>query len=62
MLGTLVIADFYLKFMRLIECCVGVVFAGAQLFLLCLIDIVILQNMSPNMEKMPEPCAFLFAI
>lgn len=31
---------------------------GVLLFFLCLIDMAFLQNMSPNMEKNIEPCAF----
>ncbi|WP_175477646.1 hypothetical protein [Vibrio rotiferianus] len=58
MLELLAMSGFYLSFSGLTKRCAVVVFAGVQLFLLCLIDMVILQNMSPNMEKMPEPCAF----
>lgn len=35
---------------------------GVLLFFLCLIDMAFLQNMSPNMEKSVEPCAFLMTI
>ncbi|USD95215.1 hypothetical protein CTT30_03510 [Vibrio coralliilyticus] len=31
---------------------------GRLLFLLCCVITPVLQNMSPNMEKIVEPCAF----
>jgi hypothetical protein len=37
-------------------------FDGVLLFFLCLIDMAFLQNMSPNMEKIVEPCAFFVMI